>query len=152
MEQRPIPEQDVERIVQLLMENSHFVASWDEIDDPSVMRVFGKKKAERESIARHFDYVSRSCVQYFVAKSVDEKRMLGSTMWRLGDVWITRFLNNKVREPDELLIYDKGLVRITVNSSGLSRINWSFKNCSMHTSVRCLLCCSGARSSYQTSN
>ena len=44
MEQRPIPEQDVERIVQLLMENSHFVASWDEIDDPSVMRVFGKKK------------------------------------------------------------------------------------------------------------
>ena len=121
MEQRPIPEQDVDRIVHLFMSNCEFVSSWDEIDDPSVMKVFGKKSAERESIARHFEFIRQSGQQHFIAKSVDEKRIMASTMWRPGNLAVTSFLNSKAREPAELMVYDKALVRITANIHGLSQ-------------------------------
>ena len=116
MEQRPIPEQDVDRIVHLFMSNC--VSSWDEIDDQSVMKVFGKNSAERESIARHVEFIRQSGQQHFISKSVDEKRIMASTMWRPGNLAVTSFLNSKARELEELMVYDKAFVRITANTHG----------------------------------
>ena len=53
--QMPIPAHDVQEILDLFSENSQFIESWDEIADRAVMKVFGKKAAEREAILRHFN-------------------------------------------------------------------------------------------------
>ena len=64
MQQRPIPECDIEEIVQLFGDHCHFVDNWENLDD-SIMKVFGKKAAEREAVLRHLAMIQRSGAPHF---------------------------------------------------------------------------------------
>ena len=121
MAQRPIPAHDVQEILDLFSENSQFVETWDEIADRAVMKVFGKKAAEREAVLRHFTYVKDTGVSHFVVQSVDEISIAGSNEWRPCQRKAINFLNRQCREPEKLMIYSKAIVRFTRNISGFSQ-------------------------------
>ena len=114
MEQRPIPEEDIEEIVAIFRNNCHFVDSWDLVDS-SIMRVFGKKSAERDAVERHFKTIEQSGISFMPLPSRDEVRVAGSHNWRQASPEVTNFLTRQCREPECLLIYEKAVVRFTRN-------------------------------------
>ena len=113
MQQRPIPECDIEEIVQLFGDHCHFVDNWENLDD-SIMKVFGKKAAEREAVQRHLAMIQRSGAPHFIIAK-DEVRMSGSHAWRDAASDVTNFIDRNCREPPRLLIYKRAVVRFCRN-------------------------------------
>ena len=114
MQQRPIPECDIEEIVQLFGDHCHFVDNWQNLDD-SIMKVFGKKAAEREAVQRHLAMIQRSGAPHFFIIAKDEVRMSGSHAWRDAASDVTNFLDRNCQESPRLLIYERAVVRFCRN-------------------------------------
>ena len=114
MSVRPVPDSNTSQIIDIVKSNCNFVSTWDDID-PSVMRVFGKKSAERSTIAHHFARVRNSGVSYSLHAAVDEMSLPNSHVWRAADSATSSYLTSQVREPPELLLYESAIVRVTAN-------------------------------------
>ena len=121
MTQRPIPADDIFQIIGLFSENANFISCWEDITDRSIMKVFGKKAAEREAIERHFSDITADNVDHFFVQSVDEISLIGSNSWRPCQASAVKYLNSQCREPEKLMIYTKAIVRFTRNMKGLSQ-------------------------------
>ena len=119
MEQRPIPENDIEEIDALFATHCNFVSDWNDVDDPSVMKVFGKKSAERKALLRHFYFIESSGMPHFFVDAQDEVKIAGSHSWRPCSPIITKYLNGKCRESQRILVYDRAIVSVTTNFDDL---------------------------------
>ena len=121
MAQRPIPADDIVQIISLFSENANFVSCWEAITDRSIMKVFGKKAAEREAIERHFSDIIGDNIDFYFVHSVDEISLIGSNTWRPCQASAVKYLNSQCREPEKLMIYETAIVRFTRNLRGLSQ-------------------------------
>ena len=121
MEKRPIPAEDIEIIVGLFADNCNFVSTWSEVHDPSIMKVFGKKSAEREALDRYFNQIAATGISSFIIQSRDEVSILGSNSWRPCDETVSNFLNCNCREPRRILLHPKGLLRLTRNLNSVTQ-------------------------------
>ena len=116
MWRRPIDAPAVEEILAILDAKCTFKNSWDDLDDPCVMRVFGKRKAEQKEFDSHIQRVRSSGAPHKVFEATDEICLCKSSVWNTTESrQVTSHLNDKVNEPKHLIVYPKALVRITVN-------------------------------------
>ena len=121
LEQRPVPPDSIERICSLLADNCTFHSSWDNVDAQRIMKVFGKKKAERQALVNQRKLIESSGVASTVSEAKDEMCLDKSRIWRTADIEATKFLNNNSREPQTLLLYDKAILRLTRNLDSSSQ-------------------------------
>ena len=116
MWKRPIEAGAVEEILRILGEKCTFKDSWNDLDDPSVMRVFGKRKAEQKEFESHIQRVRSSGNEFKIFEATDEICLSKSSVWNeTSSTQVSNYLNDKVNEPKQLIIYPKALVRVTVN-------------------------------------
>ena len=116
MWKRPIDAPAVDEILAILNEKCTFKDSWDDLDDPCVMRVFGKRKAEQKEFDSHIQRVRNSGTAYKVFEATDEICLCKSSVWNeTNSPHVSSHLNDKVNEPKQLIVYPKALVRVTVN-------------------------------------
>ena len=59
LEKRPIVEDDIPEIIDLISNNCNFVDEWSHLNNTMVMKVFGKRKAERTAVQTHFQEMYR---------------------------------------------------------------------------------------------
>ena len=116
MWKRPINAPAVAEILAILDSKCTFKDSWDDLDDPCVMRVFGKRKAEQKEFDSHIQRVRASGSSYRIFEAKDEICLSKSSVWNETDSrQVSNHLSDKVNEPKELIVYSKALVRVTVN-------------------------------------
>ena len=121
LEERPVPQRSIDRICALLSENCTFHNSWREVDSRMIMKVFGKKRAERQALVDHKKMVESSGAVSTVSEAKDEMCLDKSHIWRTADIEATKFLNKNSREPETLLLYDKAVLRLTRNLESSSQ-------------------------------
>lgn len=85
LENRPVCESDVDQVVRLVGQHCQFKATWSDLEDLSIMRVFGKKAAEREALDNHRSFVIQSGLQFQESVATDEIRNAKSTFWVAAD-------------------------------------------------------------------
>ena len=115
LEARPVAPSSVERICSIIRENCNFHESWDKIDAQMIMKVFGKKAAERRAIDDHRSQIETSGLQFFISHATDEMCSSKSHVWRPADNSASAFLNKNSREPESLVLYDQAILRLTKN-------------------------------------
>ena len=116
MWKRPIDAPAVDEILAILNEKCTFKDTWDDLDDPCVMRVFGKRKAEQREFESHIQRVRNSGTAFKVFEATDEICLCKSSVWNeTNSPHVSSHLNDKVNEPKQLILYPKALVRVTVN-------------------------------------
>ena len=115
LEARPVAPSSAERICLLLRENCNFHESWDKIDAQMIMKVFGKKAAERRAIDDHRAQIETSGLQFFISHATEEMCSSKSHVWRPADNSATAFLNKNSGEPESLVLYDQTILRFTKN-------------------------------------
>ena len=116
MWKRPIDPQAIEEILEILSSKCIFKDNWDDLDDPCVMRVFGKRKAEQKEFENHIQRVRSSGTSHRIFEATDEICLSKSSVWSQTDSrQVGNYLSDKVNEPKQLVVYHKALVRVTVN-------------------------------------
>ena len=116
MWKRPINPAAVAEILAILDAKCTFKDSWADLDDPCVMRVFGKRKAEQREFDSHIERVRGSGIAFKIFEATDEICLSKSSVWNLTNSrQVSNYLSDKVNEPEKLIIYKKALVRVTVN-------------------------------------
>ena len=116
MWKRPINAPAVAEILAILDTKCTFKDSWDELDDPCVMRVFGKRKTEQKEFDSHIQRVRASGSSYRIFEAKDEICLSKSPVWSETDSrQVSNHLSDKVNELKQLIVYSKALVRVTVN-------------------------------------
>ena len=120
MEQRPIPDCAVEEIVSLFTDHCHFVETWEDVE-PTIMRIFGKKSAEREAVQMHFNAVRRSGSPFYHIDASDELRLAGSHQWREASDDVSKFLDRTVRMPARILVYQSAILQFCCNMENVQQ-------------------------------
>ena len=116
MWRRPIDAPAVAEILAILEAKCTFKESWADLDDPCVMRVFGKRKAEQKEFESHIQRVRESGTAFRIFEATDEICLSKSSVWNQTDSrQVGNHLSDKVNEPKHLIVYSKALVRVTVN-------------------------------------
>ena len=116
MWKRPINPAAVAEILAILDAKCRFKDSWADLDDPCVMRVFGKRKAEQREFDNHIQRVRDSGNPFKIFEATDEICLSKSSVWNVTEsAQVSNHLNDKVNEPKRLIIYKKAIVRVTVN-------------------------------------
>ena len=54
LEKRPVSDEDAERVIEIMGSSCNFVENWEQIENPMIMKVFGKRAAEKKAIESHF--------------------------------------------------------------------------------------------------
>ena len=110
MWKRPISPEAIEEI---LSSKCIFKENWEDLDDPCVMRVFGKRKAEQKEFESHIQRVRSSGTPHRIFEATDEICLSKSSVWNQTESrQVANHLNDKVNEPKQLIVYPKALVRI----------------------------------------
>ena len=116
MWRRPIDAPAVAEILAILEAKCTFKENWADLDDPCVMRVFGKRKAEQKEFESHIQRVRESGTAFRIFEATDEICLSKSSVWNQTDSrQVGNHLSDKVNEPKHLIVYSKALVRVTVN-------------------------------------
>ena len=121
LEQRPVPNAAIERICLLLSESCNFHSSWNNMELDNIMKVFGKRSAERKALEDHSTRIRQSGQPFFISNANDEMCLNKSQMWRPADTSATKNLNKTSREPENLLLYPKAVLRLTRNMESSSQ-------------------------------
>lgn len=85
LENRPVAASDVEQVVSLIEQHCQFVQTWSDLDDLSIMRVFGKRIAEREALEDHRNHIKQAGLPFEESVAGDEIRNTKSTLWVTAD-------------------------------------------------------------------
>ena len=116
MWKRPISPEAIEEILEIVSSKCVFKENWEDLDDPCVMRVFGKRKAEQKEFESHIQRVRSSGTPHRIFEATDEICLSKSSVWNQTESrQVANYLNDKVNEPKQLIVYPKALVRVTVN-------------------------------------
>ena len=118
---KPVRLEDLEKIRSIISERCSFVESWGDINDKTVMKVFGKKAAEREAVNSYQLKIIQDGHQYIQIDSFDEMCCRHSNNWTNADKSCTDFLNAQCREPKKLILTELCLLRLTINTEDLSQ-------------------------------
>ncbi len=94
LEPRPVAEASIDEIIEIVSNECTFVDSWEEIADRSVMKVFGKKAAEREALKFHEESIRNSDLPFLQCPSSDEMCSHKSQNWRPADEKVYYMCNN----------------------------------------------------------
>ena len=107
-----------EEIIKIVSESCNFVANWNSIvDKPGVIRVFGRRVAEREAVEMVLSKVENdTLVEKFVATAKDQCSVTGTTNWKDASSTASKLLNNKALEPQKLTLYKFAPLRMTTNN------------------------------------
>ena len=82
LESRPVAPEAIAQVLNIVSENCTFIERWEDLRDTSVMKVFGKKDAEREAILKHEQVIAASG-QPLVERYAKDKMSLSKThVWR----------------------------------------------------------------------
>ena len=101
LEQRPVSPEAIERICSLLLQHCKFHDTWETVDNKMMMKVFGKKTAERQALLNHQQMIEASGVPLLLSQAADEMCLTKSNMWRVADHTAKQTLNNLSREPEK---------------------------------------------------
>ena len=121
MTQRPMPEVDVNSIVRNIRENCTFLPNWDSVNDSSIMKVFGRREAEREAMIRHQTFISSSGQPFYEFIADDEVCNSASNNWISANDDVSKFLNSECREPQKVIVKVESVVRLTINTENCSQ-------------------------------
>ena len=121
MSRKPVPKDSIDLIISIIGRRCSFVSCWDDIQDCHIMKVFGKKKAEREAIEYHKKKILSSGKLAISIEAEDEMCVTKSSSWIPAAEEVKNFLDNEVREPRSLLLHEHCLLRITRNLEKLSQ-------------------------------
>ena len=58
VEKRPLETEDIEKCVIIISENCNFVPDWNSMNEPFIMKVFGKRTAEKECFNEYCDKIT----------------------------------------------------------------------------------------------
>ena len=151
MKQRPIPEADVNSIVRIIRDNCTFVPNWDSVDDSSIMKVFGRREAEREAMIRRQTSISSSGQTFYEIFADDEVCNSASNNWISANDDVSTFLNSECREPRKVIVKVESVVRLTIITENCSQceicwrptVKWKFQFASLHCAGKLFNCNSG---------
>ena len=98
---RPINPAAVVEILAILDAKCTFKDSWADLDDPCVMRVFGKRKSEQREFDSHIERVRGSGIAFKIFEATDEVCLSKSSVRNLTDSrQVSNYLSDKVNEPE----------------------------------------------------
>ena len=118
---RPIQLEKANEIVDIISSHCNFVPDWNSLKDETVMRVFGKRTAERKEFRKHLDSIRNSRRPFLIVGATDEVCLAKSSSWnKTTSQEIKALLDKRVNEPHQLVLYKGALVRITVNMEDLN--------------------------------
>lgn len=116
------------KFIELITTHFRFVESFtDESITPDFVRLFHRRKSVSEAIQSYIEDVKsilrRNGISYTECTSTDMKKTSDSRrdLHQTDDVEVVQMLNNKVREPRELLFYPGALFSSTTNAAQYSQ-------------------------------
>ena len=121
MSLKPILQDDIQNIVEVLSRECTFVESWDKVTDCTVMKVFGKKEAERLAVSEYQNKIARQGRPFVEFHAEDEMCPQYANTWKTATPDVQKFLDNECREPRKLVLHDKCVLKLTVNLEQLSQ-------------------------------
>ena len=121
MSSKPVQDADILLIQTIISRRCSFVGTWDNVSDKTVMKVFGKKAAERDAVRCYQQKILNSGQRYVEFEAYDEMCSCHSSSWRMADEASIEFLNSNCREPKKLVFTDYCLLRLTINTDDLSQ-------------------------------
>ena len=123
LERRPIDENIIEQIVHIISNRCNFVLNWNQLNDSMIMKVFGKRVAEREALDNYIEDVRNNGISYKISEARDEICNDGcKDIWRLSESRdVTTFLNQAVGETEKLIFHSSCVMRATQNISGMQQ-------------------------------
>ena len=106
---------DVDTMIRIISRNCQFVETWNQAN-PSALRVFARRAAEREATSARILELQRSSIQHFFKfYAVDEVSATNSEQWVSATIWHTKRLDQMCSEPNELFAYVGAVMRLTQN-------------------------------------
>ena len=121
LEERPVEEENINRIIGIISEQCNFVSNWQELTDRLIMRVFGKKVAEQEAFDKHCAFVESTEMNFSYSMSIDEISTEGTHFWRPAGRKVSNQLNKQVTEYEKVLFYPNCIMRATQNLDGIQQ-------------------------------
>jgi len=121
MSLKPITLHDIENIVQELARECCFVESWESLTDCTIMKVFGKKEAERLAVTEYQSKVARNGCAFVEFFAEDEMCPQFANTWKPATPDVSTFLDNECREPRKLVLHEHCILKLTVNMDELSQ-------------------------------
>ena len=121
MSLKPILQDDIQNIVEVLSRECTFVESWDNVTDCTVMKVFGKKEAERLAVSEYQNKIARQGRPFVEFHAEDEMCPQYANTWKTATPDVQKFLDNECREPRKLVLHDNCVLKLTVNLEQLSQ-------------------------------
>jgi predicted GIY-YIG superfamily endonuclease len=103
---------------QLVRDNCVFITDWnDSRITMAMLQVFGRHAAVREAEGRLFEKVRRlgNCQVLTCAARDYQMSVQSHSGWTAATLETTRFLNRKVKEPDEIHFFDGAVYEMTFN-------------------------------------
>ena len=96
LEVMPIAPSSIDDVLEIIGTGCNLVENWDDLSSRVIMKIFGKREAERKAVQKHFSQKKRDLRrQIRRVNSVDEIKQDGSHCWRqiTGKVSDIFFLN-----------------------------------------------------------
>ena len=118
---KPLEANDIRHVIQTIGRKCSFVEDWIDLPDQSVMKVFGKREAVREAVAKHQNDISHSGQSFVTFQAIDECRTRHSSIWRPASPEASKKLDRECREPKCLVLYQYCFLRLTVNHDDMSQ-------------------------------
>ena len=122
LERRPLTEDDISRVVEIISNSCNFVGSWNDIHDAMIMKVFGKRVAEQEATEKYFEKIEGTDMPFRYSYAQDQICTQGNSVWRTADNRsVTNYLNYNVSEYEKLLFHPSCVLRATQNLKGIQQ-------------------------------
>ena len=84
VEKRPLQTEEIEKCVNTISENCNFVPHWTSIYQPFIMKVFGKRAAEKECFNEYCDKKTETGLNHTLVYALDEVSPRKSHLWQTG--------------------------------------------------------------------
>ena len=126
---QPNKEQFVREFQNIFNRNAVIVPSWDDpLITETTIRIVPKrqsvKKLEREFLTRKKKEIGRD--KYRIVHSVDNMKAIRSkASWKPANAHVSDYLDQHVKEPRLLTLYEKGLYQITFNDTRTNKFTQS---------------------------
>ena len=84
VEKRPLETEEIEKCVNIISKNCNFASDWNSISQPFIMKVFGKRVAEKECFNEYCEKITGTGLNHTVVYALDEVSPRKSHLWQTG--------------------------------------------------------------------
>ena len=120
LDKTELDDDEVATLCELIKNNCSFSEDWDDSVSNTDIKIVSTRFAENSALIRHLAEVSTSDTPFVKMSARDEESISGSSVWKPTNKQASGQLSYKCLEPEELVLYNGAMLRVTANIKSIS--------------------------------